>query len=231
MGSDPNFRLKAFVVIAGVLGVFLMTFVAQRAYYWLRTRKREDVDTSKMEPVIDFSLLFVGAVVIWLAIEGLVLSTRLAEFSVRPTARAEIAEIEVSGYDAATKQLRLVFYPADAAGQRRRDFKIPVFTSGSRFDLEVEVMEWRTAWAWLGERGFFQFVSIAGSDDAGGVAGQPTRKGLRVGPTPGGAGAFLFLRGALKWRVSPGQELKDGQIYDLYLGDGLELTLRSDATP
>ena len=74
MDPDPSFRLKVLVVIAGVLGVFLVAFVAQRTWYWLKTRNREDVDTTKMHPVIDFTLLAIGGVVIWLAIEGLVLS-------------------------------------------------------------------------------------------------------------------------------------------------------------
>ncbi|MCC6575521.1 MAG: hypothetical protein IT462_17215 [Planctomycetes bacterium] len=231
MGSDPNFRLKAFVVIAGVLGVFLMAFVAQRTFYWLKTRKREDVDTSKMEPIMDFSLLFVGGIVIWLAVEGLLLSTRLAEFSVQPGTRTKIAEIEISKYDRDTGHLRLVFYPADAAGQRRRDYRIPVFTTGQRFELQVEVVEWRGAWGWLGERGFFQFVSLNGRN-AGALPGsQPQRKDLRVSPTPGGVGALVFLRNATIWRGEPGEDVQDGQIYDLYLGEKLEVELRPVPKP
>lgn len=230
MGSDPNFRLKAFVVIAGVLGVFLMAFVAQRTFYWLKTRKRTDVVTSRMEPIVDFTLLFIGAAVIWLALEGLLLSVRLAEFSVQPDGRAKIAEIEVSEYDEQSGQLRLVFYPADEAGRRRRDYQVPVFTSGSRFNLELEVMEWRAGWNWLGERGFFQFLSVGGQVPEGATL-VPSRKDLRVAPTPGGVASFVFLRKAVPWRGGPGATVKNGQIYDVFLGDKLEIELRIETVP
>ena len=220
MDPDPSFRLKVLVVIAGVLGVFLVAFVAQRTWYWLKTRNREDVDTTKMHPVIDFTLLAIGGVVIWLAIEGLVLSLHLSAFPQLPTSRPKIAEIEVGRTDPVSGQLTLLFYPVDAAGQRRRGNHVPVFTNGRRFELTVEVFNWRGMWAWLGDSGFYQYLSLSGEN------GSPS-KDLSQRPKPGGVGGALFLLSSPNRAVKPGNDVSEGEVYDVYLSDNsAELILR-----
>jgi hypothetical protein len=209
---DPSFRLKVLVVIAGVLGVFLVAFVAQRVWYWLKTRTREDVDTTKVHPFIDLTLLAIGGVVIWLAIEGLVLSLHVSAFPQLPTARQKIAEIEVGRLDPVSGQLTLLFYPVDAAGQRRRDNHVPVFTNGKRFELIVEVFNWRSMWSWLGESGFYQYVSLSGEP------GSPS-KDLTQRPKPGGVGGAMFLRLSPNRVMKPGADVREGEVYDVYLSD------------
>lgn len=220
MDPDPSFRLKVLVVIAGVLGVFLVAFVAQRSWYWLKTRKREDVDTTKVHPVIDFTLLAIGGVVIWLAIEGLILSLHLSAFPQLPVARQKIAEIEVGRTDPVSGQLTLLFYPVDAAGQRRRGNHVPVFTNGRRFELTVEVFNWRSMWAWLGDSGFYQYLSLSGESGS-------ASKDLSQRPKPAGVGGALFLRSAPNRAVKPGNDVQEGEVYDVYLsGESAELILR-----
>jgi hypothetical protein len=217
---DPSFRLKVLVLIAGVLGVFLVAFVAQRSWYWLKTRKREDVDTTKVHPVIDFTLLALGCVVIWLAIEGLILSLHLSAFPQSPPSRQKIAEIEVGRIDAVSGQLTLLFYPVDAAGQRRRGYHVPVFTTGKRFSLTMEVFRWRGVWAWLGESGFYQYVSL------GGDPGSPS-KDLSQRPKPSGVGGAIFLTPSLNWETTPGADVHEGEVYDVYLSsDAADVKLR-----
>jgi len=226
--SDPSFRLKVFVVIAGVLGVFLVAFVAQRVWYWLKTRKREDVETSRLAPIIDFSLLGLGGIVIWLALEGLVLSVHLGGFAVQPPSRQKIAEIEVGRIDAANGQLTLLFYPVDAAGQRRREYNVPVFTAGRRFELAIEVFDWRWGWQFLGEKGFYQYISLGGTEAS--TAAAPFVRDLSIRPKPGGVGGAMFLGPSLKWQAKPSHDVKEGDVYEVFLsGDQLELRLRDGA--
>lgn len=220
MDPDPVFRLKFLVFVAGVLGVFLVAFVAQRVWYWLKTRKREDVETSRVVPVMDFSLLVFGAVVIWFAVEGLVLSLRLSTFAPVPIQQQKIAEVEVGRRDPVSGQLTLLFYPVDAAGQRRRGYHVPVFTSGERFEFNVEVFQWRGLWSWLGENGFYQYTSLSG--DAGSVT-----KRLGTGSRPGGAGGALFLSPSVFWTARPSQEVSEGEVYNVFLsGEQVTVTAR-----
>lgn len=209
MDGDPNFRLKAFAVIACVLGVFLVTFVAQRVWFWMRTRKREDVDTSRVEPIVDFGLLGIGAIVIWMAVEALVLAVLTSGLPVEPVERSKIAEIEVGRMDTDTGQLNLLFYPVDRAGRRQTAQRRPVLTSGREFELIVEVLEWRAAWTWVGEGGFYQFISLGGS---GGVGETTSLEHMDV---PRTAGATLFLRQPRLWEIQ--QPCGEGDVYDIYL--------------
>ena len=213
MDADPNFRLKAFAVIACVLGVFLVTFVAQRVYFWMRTRSREDIDTSRVEPIVDFGLLGIGLIVIWLAVEALVLSLVTSGLKVQPRERQKIAEIEVGKLDKQTDQLNLLFYPVNRAGQRLSTQRRPVLTSGNDFELVVEVTEWRGAWTWLGEGGFYQFVSLGGFDDGSGNTPEKTK--LDSEDVPRTAGATLFLRKPREWEVR--QPCKEGDVYDVFI--------------
>jgi hypothetical protein len=213
MDADPNFRLKAFAVIACVLGVFLVAFVAQRVWYWMRTRRREDVDTSRVEPIIDFGLLAIGAIVIWIAIEALALAILTADLNVQPARERKIAEIEIGKQDAETGQLNLLFYPVDPAGRRLPAQRRPVLTSGDEFELLVEVIQWRDAWTWLGEGGFYQFISLGGYDDGSGET--PEKTSLEVRQLPRSAGATLFLRKPKQWEVR--QKCAEGDIFDVWL--------------
>lgn len=213
MDADPNFRLKAFAVIACVLGVFLVSFVAQRVWFWMRTRKREDVDTSNVEPIVDFGLLGIGAIVIWMAIEALVLAIITADLNVQPRRERKIAEIEVGKLDPESEQLNLLFYPVDPAGRRLAEQRRPVLTSGEDFELIVEVIQWRSAWSWLGEGGFYQFVSLGGYDDGSGET--PEKTLLDREALPRTAGATLFLRQAKQWEVR--QKCEEGEIFDVWL--------------
>ena len=213
MDADPNFRLKDFAVIACVLGVFLVSFVAQRAWFWARTRKRDDVDTSRMEPIVDFGLLGIGAIVIWMAIEALVLAVITADLDVQPERERKIAEIEIGKQDSETNQLNLLFYPVDPAGRRLSAQRRPVLTSGDEFELIVEVIQWRSAWTWLGEGGFYQFVSLGGYDDGSGD--NPEMTILARENLPQTVGATLFLRKAKQWEVR--QQCEEGEIFDVWL--------------
>ncbi|MCB9933971.1 MAG: hypothetical protein H6841_11175 [Planctomycetes bacterium] len=211
MEGDPNFRLKAFAVIACVLGVFLVSFVAQRVWYWMKTRRREDVDTSRVEPIIDFGLLGIGLIVIWMAIEALVLSVLTSGLQVQPRERQKIAEIEIGKLDEETGQLNLLFYPVDRAGRRLSGQRRPVLTSGHQFELIVEVTEWRSAWTWLGEGGFYQFVSLGGYGDGS----TPENTTLEPDVLPRTAGATLFLRKPQQWEVR--EPCEEGDVYDIYI--------------
>lgn len=222
MEGDPTFRLKVFVVVAGVLGVFLVAFVAQRGWYWLRTRKREDIETSRLEPIFDFGLLAVGLAVIWVALEGLIVAYGLAPFARRPMERRKIAEIEVGRVDPETGRLTFLFYPVDEAGERRRERRVPVFTSGGRFELEVEVVEWRDSWEWLGGPGEFRFKGLSGYDDKEGAA-TADRRDLSSGSAPGGLGGWLFLKPSTVWSAVPEKACLQGEVFDIYLGERLEV--------
>lgn len=230
MSGDPNFRLKAFAVISCVLGVFLVAFVTQRAWYWLRTRRRHDVDTSRMEPVIDFGLLGIGLIVIWMAVEALLLAVMTSHFNVQPQTRQKIAEIEVGRLDSETDQLNLLFYPVNRAGRRLAEARLPVLTSGDQMQLVVEVVQWRGAWSWLGEGGFYQFVSLGGfADDAG----SREVTSLETRDVPRTAGATLFLQQPQNWEVR--QELQEGEVYNVYIDpatNGLDVELNvEDESP
>ncbi|MBZ0135550.1 MAG: hypothetical protein K8I27_04145 [Planctomycetes bacterium] len=213
MDADPNFRLKAFAVIACVLGVFLVSFVAQRVWFWMRTRRREDVDTSKVEPIIDLGLLGLGAIVIWMAVEALVLAVLTTDLNVQPNQQRKIAEIEVGKLDNETDQLNLLFYPVDPAGRRLPAQRRPVLTSGDELELIVEVIEWRGPWRWLGEGGFYRFVSLGGYDDGSGDT--PERTLLDPAGVPRTIGATVFLRKAKQWEVR--QICEEGDIFDVWL--------------
>lgn len=211
MDDDPNFRLKAFAVLACVLGVFLVVFVAQRAWYWFKSKRREDVETSNLAPIIDFGLLGLGCIVIWLAIEALVLAVLTGELPVQPETKRKIAEVEVGKLDVQTDQLNLLFYPVDRAGRRVADQRRPVLTSGDHFELEVETLEWRGAFNWLGSGGFYRFISIAGHDPRG--ASQPQRTAFETRAVPRTAGAVVFLRAPQPTLVR--QQCGQGDIYDI----------------
>jgi len=213
MGDDPNFRLKAFAVIACVLGVFLVSYVAQRVYYWMRTRRREDVETTRVAPIIDFGLLAFGAFVIWLSIEALVLSIATTKMTSQPETLQKIAEIEVGKLDRETDQTNLLFYPVDRAGRRQAEQRRPVLTSGDQFHLAVEVTQWRAMWGWLGEGGYYQFVTLGGADKNGAPVVAPTS--LEPIRLPGGLGRAVFLRAPVSWEVH--QTCNEGDIYDILL--------------
>jgi hypothetical protein len=213
MDADPNFRLKAFAVLACVMGVFFVAFVAQRIWFWLKTRRRDDVDTSRLAPIVDFGLLALGGLVIWVAIEALILSIITSELSVQPDERRKVAEIEVGRLDPQGGQLNLLFYPVDRAGRRVAEQRRPVLTSGDKFELRAELLRWRGAWEWLGEGGYFQFISLGGVDSRGGITTEQTS--LQVRPTPRTFGAMVFLRGPEPSEVDEHCEV--GEIYDIYL--------------
>ena len=116
--------------------------------------------------------------------------------------------------------MTLLFYPVDAAGQRRRGNHVPVFTNGRRFELTVEVFNWRGMWAWLGDSGFYQYLSLSGEN------GSPS-KDLSQRPKPGGVGGALFLLSSPNRAVKPGNDVSEGEVYDVYLSDNsAELILR-----
>ncbi|MBX3473302.1 MAG: hypothetical protein KF754_02895 [Planctomycetes bacterium] len=213
MGDDPNFRLKAFAVITCVLGVFLVSFVAQRVYYWARTRRREDVETTRVAPILDFSLLALGAFVIWLAIEALVLAISTARLTTQPDSLQKIAEIEVGKLDRDTNQTNLLFYPVDRAGRRQAEQRRPILTSGDHFHLTAQITQWRSMWAWLGEGGFYQFLALGGFDNVGGGATEATS--LDPSPLPRGLGRVVFLRAEQAWEVK--QACKEGEVYDILI--------------
>jgi hypothetical protein len=224
MDGDPNFRLKAFAVIACVLGVFFVAFVAQRTWFWIKSRRREDVETSRLAPVIDFSLLALGAFVIWMAIEALVLAVIMSAYPVQAEGKLKVAEIEVGKLDQQTGQLNLVFYPVDRAGRRLPDQRHTVLTSGEAFELRVDTLQWRGMWTWLGEGGFYQFVSLGGRDARG--VRDPSTTSLGAEDVPNTMGRMVFLRPPEQAKIE--QSCKQGDIYDIYLGSGsvLEVELR-----
>lgn len=214
MGEDANFRLKAFAVIACVLGVFLVSYVAQRVYFWLRTRKREDVETSRVAPFIDFGLLALGGLVIWLSIEALILAIATSGLNVQPPELRKIAEIEVGKLDRENDQTNLLFYRVDQAGRRLTEQRRPVLTFGDRLDLQVEIVQWRGVWGWLGGEGFYQFVSLGGLKAA---SGTPTAGQTRLDPVemPRGMGTLIFLREPqTRW---VGEVCREGEIWDILL--------------
>jgi len=213
MGDDPNFRLKAFSVIACVLGVFLVSFVAQRVYFWMRTRRRDDVDTTKVAPFIDFALLGLGVFVIWLAIESLLLAVVTTNMKTQPRDLQKIAEIEIGKLDRETDQTNLLFYPVDRAGRRQAEQRRPVLTSGDQFELQVEVLQWRGMWQWLGEGGYYQFVALGGLQAAGQPAAESTN--LDAVEVPRGLGALIFLQTPVTWQVR--QPCAEGDVYDILL--------------
>lgn len=213
MGDDPNFRLKAFSVIACVLGVFLVSFVAQRVYFWMRTRRRDDVETTKVAPFADFFLLGVGVFVIWLAIESLVLAVVTANLKTQPADMQKIAEIEIGKLDRETDQTNLLFYPVDRAGRRQAEQRRPVLTSGDQFELQVEVLQWRGMWQWLGDGGFYQFLALGGLEPAGQPAAERTT--LDYVNVPRGLGALVFLQAPVTWQVR--QPCAEGDVYDILL--------------
>ncbi len=213
MDADPNFRLKAFAVLACVLGVFFVAFVAQRIWYWLKSRRREDVDTSRLAPVIDFGLLAMGGLVIWVSIEALLLAIVTSDLPVQPEARRKIAEVEVGRLDPDSGQLNLLFYPVDRAGRRMAEQRQPVLTSGDEFELSMEVLQWRSAWAWLGEGGFFQFISLGGNDSRGVL--NPDVTALDARTLGRSFGALIFLRPPAPVRIL--QPCEEGEIYNIYL--------------
>jgi hypothetical protein len=192
MDGDPHFRLKAFAVLTCVVGVFLLAFVVQRAWYWLKSKRREDIETTPLKPVIDISCLVIGGIVVWFAIEFLVLAIRTQHLPMQPGAPAKIAEIEVGKYEPETGQLNLLFYPVDRAGRRLSDQRLPVLTSGDRFELRVELVEWRRGLAWLGEAGFYQFISLGGVHDD--IAQRSEVTVLQLSEVPRTLGAQMMLR-------------------------------------
>lgn len=227
MDTDSAFRLKAVAVFGGVLGVFLVAFVVQRVWVWMKTRRREDIEASRMIPVVDLSLLGIGAIVIWLAVEALVLAVQTAEFAVQPAMARKIAEIEVGKLDREAQQTNLLFYPVDRAGRRQAARRRPVLTSGDQFELKVQVIQWRGMWSWLGQ-GYYQFVSLGGFDS---VSGVPATEVADLDPrdVPGGVGGLLFLARAQGWESR--QPLQEGQVYDVLLdpaSQSLQVRLHED---
>lgn len=213
MDGDPNFRLKAFAVIACVVGVFLVCYVLQRLWFWLVSNRRPDIETSRIAPVIDFGLLGLGALIIWIAVEALALAVVTSGLPVQPQERSKIAEIEIGKQDQETGQLNLLFYPVDRAGMRIPEQRRPVLTSGDSFELQVEVLRWRAMWGWLGESGFYQFISLGGYGGAGGASPERTVLDSRI--VGRGIGATLFLREP--GRPFARQAGEEGEIYSIYL--------------
>ncbi|MBE7492691.1 MAG: hypothetical protein HS108_13180 [Planctomycetes bacterium] len=213
MGEDPNFRLKAFAVIACVLGVFLVSYVAQRVYYWARTRRREDVETTRVAPIVDFGLLALGAFVIWLAIEALLIAIAASALKSQPEQPRKIAEIEIGKLDRETNQTNLLFYPVDNAGRRQPEQRRPVLTGGDHFHLTVEVLQWRAAWDWLGEGGYYQFIALGGTDRNGAPVAE--RTSLQTATLPQGLGRMVFLKAPAVWEIR--QACNEGEIYDIVL--------------
>jgi len=223
MGDDPNFRLKAFAVIACMLGVFLCSYVAQRVYFWWRTRKRDDVETTPVAPFIDFGLLGLGAVIIWISVEALVLAIVTSKLNVQPTGLQKIAEVEVSKLDRDTNQTNLLFYRVDSAGRRRTDQRRPVLTSGTHFVLQIDVVTWRGMWSWLGETGFYRFVALGGVDSPDAPA--VNLVSLDAVEMPGGVGQLVFLNRPEPKAVS--QPCAEGEVYDiLFDAESQYLTVR-----
>jgi hypothetical protein len=211
MDGDPNFRLKAVAVLACVAGVFLVVFVAQRFWYWLRTRKRPDVETTRLAPVIDLGLLALGGLVIWLAVEALLLSIVTSRLPQQPPVRRKIAEVEVGRMDADTGRMNLLFYHVDRAGRRITDQRLPVLTSGTRLELRVQILDWRPHMAWLGDVGIYQFLSLGG----GSPAGSEAHTDLGAIRLPRSLGARLFLQPPRAADVRA--DAVEGIVYDIYL--------------
>lgn len=218
MGDDPNFRLKALAVVACVLGVFLLAFVAQRFWYWMRTRGREDVETSRLAPIRDLVLLVISGLVIWISIEALVLSIFIAGASVQPSETRKVAEIEIGKLDRETGQTNLLFYPVDRAGRRQAALRRPVLTSGDSFELLMQVVQWRRMWEWLGGGGYYQFNSLGGP-------GTDDRTILDAREWPRGIGASLFLQRPQQ-REHRIREAAEGDVYDVYLDPSGEFTVK-----
>jgi hypothetical protein len=213
MDGDPHFRLKAFAVLTCVVGVFLLAFVVQSAWYWLKSKRRPDIETSPLSPFVHSTCLIVGAIVVWFAIEFLVLAIRTQHLPLQPSAPAKIAEIEVGKYEPETGQLNLLFYPVDRAGRRLSDQRLPVLTSGERFELRLELIEWRRGLAWLGEGGFYQFLTLGGVHDD--VTGRPEVLVLKTTDVPRSLGARIMLRPSEPREVQ--QQGTEGVVYHVML--------------
>jgi hypothetical protein len=212
MDGDPNFRLKAFAVLACVAGVFLVVYVAQRCWFWMKSHRRKDVETSRIAPVFDFGLLGLGALVIWLAIEALVLAVITADLPIQPEGTSKIAEVEIGKLDADSGQLNLLFYPVDSAGRRIAEQRRPVLTNGDHFELELQFLLWRPTLRWLGEGGFFQFVSLGGYAASGAPLARTMLEPVEL---PRTVGASFFLRPPSTSVVR--QRCEEGEIYSIIL--------------
>lgn len=224
MDGDPNFRLKLFVVMTGVVGVFLLVFVGQRVWFWTRTRRREDIATSNVKPLVDFGLLGLGACMIWLAIEGLILSLSMPTYLAKPPEPRKIAEIEVGRINGETDNVTLLFYPVDDAGHRLSALRRPVFTQGSEFEVQVEIYRWRDWCSWLGDLEYYQVVNLGGRKSR--TTARPRSENLALGDSPSGISRFLFMQPTET--TDARDKVVEGVVYDVWLSDVVEIRRRDD---
>ncbi|MHC4841278.1 MAG: hypothetical protein ACYTDT_10055 [Planctomycetota bacterium] len=209
MEGDPNFTLKAFAVFMGVIGTFLVAFVGQRGWFFLKTKNRSDVHSSRLKPAFEVACLLAGALSLWIGVEALRLAIASNDWIVQPGTDAKIAEIEVGKADRETNELNLLFYPVDQAGLRVASERRPVLTSSDQFELKVDVLRWRQPWAWLGRGGFYQFHSLGGFEE--GRSHEETV--LEHADVPASMGVKLFLQGNEPWTAR--QKCVEGEVYDV----------------
>lgn len=221
MEGDPNFTLKAFAVVMGVFGTFLIAFVVQRSWFFLRTRNRSDIHSSHLKPAMDVACLLAGALSLWIGVEALRLAIASNDWIVQPGVKAKIAEIEIGKADRETNELNLLFYPVDHAGQRVASERRPVLTSSDQFELRVDVLHWRKLWAWLGRGGFYQFHSLGGFEEGR----SPAVTQLEHAEVPDSMGVKLFLQDNEPSVVR--QTCVEGEVYDvLFMPSTGEITIR-----
>lgn len=209
MEGDPNFTLKAFAVVMGVFGTFLLAFVLQRGWFYLKTKSRSDIQPSRLKPAMDFACLLAGALSLWIGVEALRLAIASNDWIVQPDSESKIAEIEVGIADAENNELNLLFYPVDQAGLRIASERRPVLTSSDYLELRVDVLHWRKPWAWLGRGGFYQFHSLGGYSEGE----SPEITQLEHAQVPGSMGVKLFLQPNDPQTVR--QKCIEGQVYDV----------------
>ncbi|MDC1142577.1 hypothetical protein OAU50_05765 [Planctomycetota bacterium] len=209
MDGDANFTLKAFAVVMGVLGTFLVAFVAQRGWFFLKSRKRSDIQSGSLKPALEIGFMLAGLLSLWIGVEALRLAIASNDWIVQPGTEAKIAEIEIGKADRETNELNLLFYPVDQAGLRIASERRPVLTSSNQFELKVDVLRWRQPWAWLGRGGFYQFQSLGGFEEGR----SPEVTQLERAEVPGSMGVKLFLQPNEPWTVR--QECVEGEVYDV----------------
>jgi len=220
-------RLKLAILVSLSLAACFGWFVAQRVYYYYRTRPLDAVETVKIKIFPEWTLGLVSIFLLWFGLAGLSVVGGLNGFSTLSVPKV-LCELEVAAAGAQGFTL-LAFDRIDAEAPdaaRRRGVMV---SAGEGFEVEVQRVGFGSLLALFGQQ---DMVRVVGVRPLGGSAARRARpsaqsgseNGLEVtlsGEVSGGALLWPFMP-VVETVVLTGKDLAQGEVMAVRIGaDGI----------
>jgi hypothetical protein len=217
---DPDLlKLKISILASLTLAVCFGAFVAQRFWYYLRTRNIDSVESVRVKLFPEWTLMVVSGFLLWFGMAGLSVISGLSGFT-SVAREVVLCELEVAA--AGPQGFTLLVYDRIDAEAPSAARMRGVMVSGSQdFEVEVQRVGFGTLLAMVGQN---ELVRVCGVRQVGATAvmrARPTREsegdGLEVTLAPAVPG------GVLLWPFMPQAESIVLEARDLKAGDVLSL--------